>query len=390
MSSIRNLDEVDARIHELPDGEVAFALVFDKVLSATRVVMDGRTIILAGANNYLGLNRHPEVTAACANATLEFGLGTTASRLASGTYRNHALLEEEFARFFGCPHVLTFSTGYQANLGILSSLCEPGTVSVVDGESHASIMDGCRLGGGRIRRFEHNDVDDLARKLESVEGRRKIVVAEGIYSMSGDVAPLADIAAVAAAHDALLVVDEAHSFGVLGETGRGLAEAAGVEDKVGVIIGTFSKSLGGIGGFAVSRTVNLQHLKYASRPYVFSASLPPGVVDGVRAALHLIATEPALRRRLHANVSALAKRLRSMGLDSGHPDVPIFALPMKTAGEALAVWNSLMEKSVYMNLVLPPASPSANPMLRLSVSAAHTDQDIALIGDALHFAFRRN
>jgi 8-amino-7-oxononanoate synthase len=383
MISSRIMDEIHRRFEADPEGEAVLGFTVDETISPTRVKAGGREIILAGANNYLGLNHNPQVVAAAAEATLENGTGTTASRLASGTHESHLRLEEEIGSFLGYPPVVTFSTGYQANLGVLSSLCEPGTVTLIDGESHASIIDGCRLGGGRFQRFAHNDASDLAHRLKTIGGRRKIVVVEGIYSMSGDVAPLADIAAVCEQHGALLVVDEAHALGVLGKTGRGAAQVHGVEDKVAVLTGTFSKSLGAVGGFAAARDVNMRDLRFAARSYVFSASLPPGIVAGVRKALELIATEPLHRRRLKENISALSARFAEIGLDPGHPDVPIFALPMISAPQAFAVWHKLIENGVYVNLVVPPASPSEKPILRLSVSAAHSADEIARIGDAV-------
>lgn len=389
MTSFRKLEDIQNRLAKYPDGESAFGFLFDRIISATEAVKDGNSFVLAGANNYLGLNHHPDVIAASVKTTREQGLGTTGSRLANGTYPSHLKLEQDLASFYDCPQALTFSTGYQANVGILSSLCDPDTAVIVDGERHASIIDGCRLGGAKIRRFAHNDVADLKTKLQSVPASRKMVVVEGIYSMSGDVAPLREIADITQAENAVLIVDEAHSVGVLGTTGRGLAEALGVEDKVDMIVGTFSKSLGAVGGFAVSKSINLRHLKLDARSYVYSASLPPGIVEAVRTGFNLIKTEPALRLRLQANILALGETLENLGLAAGHPQVPIFALPFANPFDAYYVWRALLDNFIYVNLVVPPASPNGQAMLRLSVSAAHTNEQIGNIADALKIALKK-
>lgn len=206
--------------------------------------------------------------------------------------------------------------------------------------------------------------------------------------MSGDVAPLREIVEIVGSSGALLVVDEAHSVGVLGKKGRGLAEVQNVEDKIDIIVGTFSKSLGANGGFAVSKKISLNHLKFSARSYVFSASLSPGVVEGVRTGLRLIQNELTLRFRLQSNIAAMGKCLGTLGLPTGHPDVPIFALPFESVKQAFEAWHLMMEKFVYVNLILPPASPQGLPMLRLSVSAAHSNEEIAFIGDALRSAFQ--
>ena len=387
MSSFLKLKAIETRIAEFPVGEAALGFVFDELLSATEATKDGRKIVLAGTNNYLGLNHHPDVKNASATATLKMGLGTTGSRLANGSYKIHEGLDRALADFFNCPDAITFSTGYQANLGVLSALSSPNTVFVVDGECHASIFDGCRLGGSRFLRFKHNNVEHLKTVLGSIQNKQVIVVVEGIYSMSGDLAPLKDISDCCRGSGAFLIVDEAHSVGVLGENGRGLAEACDVEDDVDIILGTFSKSLGGVGGFCVSKKVNLTHLKLSARSYIFSASLPPGITEGVLTALELIQSEPDLRHRLQSNIDEVARCMKKFGLESGHPNSPIFSLPLESIERAYEVWNRMMEKRVYTNLVLPPASPNNIPMLRLSMSAAHTKEQIQSIEKALDYAF---
>jgi 8-amino-7-oxononanoate synthase len=360
-------------------------VVMDRVVSPTEAIVNGRSLILAGTNNYLGLTFDPACIEAACHAARTQGTGTTGSRAANGSYAVHVELERELADFFGRRGVIVFSTGYVANLGMLSTLAGPGDVFVIDGDCHASIYDGCRLSGADIIRFRHNDVTDLDKRLRRLGGRieNTLIVVEGIYSMLGDRAPLADIAAVKCRYPgALLVVDEAHSLGVLGETGRGMAEEAEVEADVDFVIGTFSKSLGAIGGYCASDHPELDLIRYANRPYVFTASSSPSIIASTRAALRILRSQPHLRHRLWENSHRLYARLSGLGLYLSPEPSPIIAVRFDQREKAFAGWTGLIERGVYVNLVLPPASPDGSSLLRCSVSAGHTPEQIDAIGNA--------
>jgi 7-keto-8-aminopelargonate synthetase-like enzyme len=256
-----------------------FGLVMEKVLSPTRAMIRGQETILLGTYNYMGMTFDDDVIAAGKKALDEFGSGTTGSRVLNGTYAGHKAVEEALKDFYAMDHAMVFSTGYQANLGIISTIAGKGDYIVLDIDSHASIYDGCKMGDAEIVPFRHNDVTALEKRLARIpEGAGKLVVLEGVYSMLGDVAPLREMVAVSKAAGAMVLVDEAHSMGFIGENGRGVAEAQGVIDEVDFIIGTFSKSVGTVGGFCVSNHPKFEILRLVCRPYVFTASLPPSVV----------------------------------------------------------------------------------------------------------------
>jgi 8-amino-7-oxononanoate synthase len=366
------------------DGRSPFGIVVERMLSATEAVVDGRRTIMVGTNNYLGLTLDRDCIAMARAALLEEGTGTTGSRMANGTFAGHAALEAELNDFFGRRCTIVFSTGYLANLGILSTVPGPDDVVLLDADCHASIYDGCRLGAAEVIRFRHNNVDDLDRRLRRLgdRSRRALIVVEGIYSMLGDRAPLAEVAAVKNRHGALLLVDEAHSLGVLGKGGRGLAEEAGVEDDVDFVVGTFSKSLGTIGGFCTSDHPELEVVRHTCRPYVFTASPSPSVVASARAALAALRSRPELRQQLWDNAHALYGRLRDAGFRLGPEISPVVAVMMPGEAQAIAAWRALLERGVYVNLVIPGATPNAISLLRCSVSAAHTPEQIAAVADA--------
>lgn len=363
-----------ARESLLERGASPFGVVLEKVISATEAVIDGRPTILAGTNNYLGLTFDPDCIEAACGALREQGTGTTGSRMANGTLAGHVALEQELSEFFGRRSTIVFSTGYLANLALLSTLPGPEDVILIDADCHASIYDGCRLGAAEVLRFRHNNVEDLDKRLRRLgeRGRRALIIVEGIYSMLGDRAPLAEIAALKRRYGAYLMVDEAHTVGVLGEHGRGLAEAAGVEESVDFLVGTFSKSLGTIGGFCASDHPEVDLLRYASRPYMFTASPSPPVVASARAALAALRVSPELRQRLWDNARQIHGRLRGLGLSLGPEVSPIVAVLMPSSEAGIAFWLGLLHRGVYVNLILPPATPNGGCLLRVSVSAAHT------------------
>ncbi|NGY03633.1 serine palmitoyltransferase [Solimonas terrae] len=355
-----------------------FSVSFDRIESATEGVLGGRRVILLGTNNYLGLTFDQHGIDEAVRAVQTLGTGTTGSRVANGSYAGHGALERDLAAFFGRRHCMVFSTGYQANLGMLSTIVGRGDHLILDSDSHASIYDGARLGHAEVIRFRHSDPDDLykrLRRLKDVPGS-KLIVAEGIYSMLGDVAPLREIAAVKREMGAYLMVDEAHSMGVLGEHGRGLAEAAGVEADVDFIVGTFSKSLGSVGGFCVADLDGFDILRVACRPYMFTASLPPSIIASTRSALQRLDRDKGLRTQLMANATQLHGGLRALGLEVGPHISPVVSVALDEPEVAVRFWNALVEGGVYLNLALPPATPSSRPLLRASVSAAHSPRQI--------------
>ncbi len=366
-------------------GADPFAVKMEEVLSPTTAMIEGRETILVGTNNYLGLTFDPDCIEAAVQATAREGTGTTGSRVANGSYSAHRELEDAVADFFGRKHAMVFTTGYQANLGIISTIAGPDDYLVIDADCHASIYDATRLGTATVIRFKHNDPADLDRRLQRLAGKpgNKVIICEGIYSMLGDTAPLAEFVEIKRRHGAYLMVDEAHSMGVLGATGRGLAEAAGVEDDVDFIVGTFSKSLGAIGGYCVSDLEDFEILRVACRPYMFTASLPPSIVASVTAALRVMRSRPDLRARLHSNVRILYDGLAAAGFRLGRTKSPVVAVHIDSPELAVATWVALLQAGVYVNLALPPATPAGTALLRCSVCAAHSREQLETVIDTL-------
>ena len=350
----------------------------DEVLSASEVVIRGRRTLMLGSNNYLGLTFHPEVRAAARDAVDRYGIGTTGSRAANGSLAIHTSLERDLADHFGKRHAIIFTTGYQANLSIIAGVCQTGNVLLVDADSHASIFDGARLSGATTIVFHHNAPEDLARKMARLpRGKRdRLVVVEGVYSVRGDLAPLKEIVAVCREYAAYLLVDEAHSFGAYGARGLGLAESEGVLDDVDFVVGTFSKALGGVGGFCVSNRPELEGLRFLARSYVFTASGSAAMIEGVRAALRVIARDSSLRERLWENTRRLRAGLLALGGTVGQIESPIVSIPVGNEQAAITLWQRLLEAGIYVNIMLPPACPPDACLLRASCSAAHTDGEI--------------
>ena len=374
-----------ARLREdlLQHGTLPFGVVTERILSPTEGIVEGRKTILAGTNNYLGLTFAPECIEAGRKALAEEGTGTTGSRMANGTYAAHAALEKELAEFFGRDHALVFTTGFLATMGMVSTLAGRDDVLLIDADSHASIYDGCRLSGAEVIRFRHNDPADLEKRLRRLGDRSRstLVVAEGLYSMLGDQAPLDDIVAIKDEYGACLLLDEAHSMGVFGNHGRGLAEALDVEDRVDFVVGTFSKSLGSVGGFCVSNRPELELVRMAARSYIFTASPTPSVVASTRAALALIHDHPELRGKLWDNCHRLYDGLSRVGFRLGPQPGPVVAVFVDDPGRAVSWWHQLLDQGIYVNLVIPPATPSTSCLLRCSMSAAHSTEQVDRIID---------
>ena len=379
MALFSKFDDLRGALHALAaGGRNPFDVRFEKILSATEAVLEGRPCLLFGTNNYLGLTFDESCTAASVNSVLAGGTGTTGSRIANGTYGDHVLLEQRIAAFYGKRAGMIFTTGYQANLGLISTLAGRGDHLLIDADSHASIYDACKLSAAEVIRFRHNDADDLARRLRRLKGSAGncIIVTEGIFSMLGDSAKLREIASVKREMGATLIVDEAHSLGTRGKHGRGVCEDAGVESEVDFVVGTFSKSLGAIGGFAVSDLPDFDLLRIACRPYMFTASLPPAVVASVTAALTRISSDASLGERVRLNSGKLYRALAQVGFALGPEPNAIVALKMPDKETAVRFWNRLLDLGVYANLALPPATPGSLSLIRCSISAAHSEAQI--------------
>lgn len=375
----QSLDEVRAT------GANPFAVELEDVLSPTEAMCNGKRVVLAGTNNYLGLTFSQGCVAAAVEAAQANGTGTTGSRIANGTYSGHNALEKDLAAFYGKKHAMVFTTGFQANLGIISTVVGAEDTLLIDSDSHASIYDACSLGNAKVLRFRHNDPTDLDARLRRLgkTGGDKVVVVEGIYSMLGDAAPLAEIVEVVRRHGAYIIVDEAHSLGVLGRTGQGLCEAAGLTDEIDMIVGTFSKSLGAVGGFCVSSLPDFEVMRVTCRPYMFSASLPPSVIASVRAALREVGSSPDLRARLDRNIDILYDGLLAAGFKLGPQRSPIVAVHAPSRDLAIHMWRQLLDAGFYVNLALSPATPGGVSLLRCSVSAAHEPAQLQGLVDAL-------
>ncbi len=384
----RGLSERYGRMMEA--GENAVGLTNDRIVSPTRALINGRETILAGTNNYMGITFDPDCIAAGKKALEEFGTGTTGSRIANGTYAMHGELERVLAGMLDRKHCIAFTTGYQANLGMLAGLAGPKDTVFLDADSHSSIYDGCALSGAKLVRFRHNDAADLDKRLARMEddGGGRLVVVEGIYSMVGDRAPLDEFVEVKKKHEFELLVDEAHSFGVLGPNGRGLADEAGLEDDVDYVVGTFSKSVGAIGGFGAGNQDMFEMIRYASRPYMFTASASPASVATSIASIKKLQAEPERRTQLAKNSKRLFEGFRDLGLETGCDVVsPVIAVRCPDEPSTITMWNMLLAAGVYVNIALPPGTPGNICLLRCSVSAAHTDADIdriiALFGEVV-------
>lgn len=361
------------------DVDDPFAVCMDEVHSQTVAVIDGRETILCGTNNYMGMTFDADAIAAASEAVAEFGTGTTGSRVLNGTYSGHRDLEDALREFYGSEHAIVFSTGYLANLGLLSTLPGADDYIVIDADSHASIYDGCAMGHATVLRFRHNDPEDLNRRLGRIpEGAGVLVVVEGIYSMLGDQAPLKEIVEVKKAHGVSILVDEAHSMGFCGKSGRGVAQAMGLEDDIEFIMGTFSKSVGTVGGFCVSNHPDFEVMRLVCRPYMFTASLPPSVVASARVAINKLRFADDSRRVLWDNARHLHAGLKAAGfkLATTQAESPIVAVIIKDIETTVRFWSALLQSGVYANMAVPPATPDGLCLLRCSVCAAHTSEQI--------------
>ena len=352
----------------------------------TEVEIRGHRLIMVGSNNYLGVTHDPRVREAAIRAVERYGSGCTGSRFLNGTLELHEELEERLARFLGYESALVFTTGFQTNLGVISSLVQRGDTIFCDRENHASIMDGCRLSFGQIKKFRHNDVDELERLLENNADRARggqLIVVDGVFSMLGDLAPLPEICELAGRYGARVLVDDAHAVGVLGDTGRGTAQHYGVESQVDMVLGTFSKSFGSIGGYVGASNEVIRYIKHHGRAMIFSASLPPASAAATLAALDIIESEPERRLQVLANADFLRKGIQQLGFDTGPSCTPVIPIIVGGRNETFLFWRELYDHGVFTNPITTPAVPPGMDLLRTSVMATHTQEQLQKVLDVI-------
>ena len=346
------------------------------------VYLDGKRMIMVGSNNYLGLTNHPKVKEAAIEAIKKYGSGCAGSRFLNGTLDIHVALEEKLARFMRKEAALVFSTGFQVNLGVISALCGKDDFVVIDKMDHASIIDGCRLSYSEVKKFRHNEMDDLERVLGSLDGGGALVVVDGVFSMEGDIAKLPQIVRLAHSHGARVMVDDAHGIGVLGKTGRGTAEHFGLEKEVDLVMGTYSKSLASIGGFIAGSEEVVHYIKHFARSLIFSASPPPASVAAVSAALDIIENEPERLEQLWKNTHKMIKGFIDMGYEIGPTETPIVPCILDDSETAFKMAFMLQDEGVFVNVAVPPAVPNGKALIRTSYMATHTDEHLDVVLEA--------
>lgn len=360
-----------------------FGIVMDEIKTPTVAMIKGKETILVGTYNYMGMTFDPDVIQAGKDALDHFGSGTNGSRMLNGTYKDHKACEDALREFYGMTGAIVFSTGYQANLGFVSAIAGKGDYIVLDADSHASIYDGCAMGNADIVRFRHNSVEDLDKRLGRIPAEaQKLVILEGVYSMVGDVAPLVEMVAVAKKHPNVMIMsDEAHSMGFFGPNGRGVYEELGLENDIDFVVGTFSKSVGTVGGFVVSNHPKFEVIRMVSRPYIFTASLPPCVVAMAATSIRKLMHAHNKRAHLWENTRKMHAGLRTMGYTLGTetPQSAIIAVMLADQEQAVGTWQALLELGVYVNVARPPATPNGMFLLRCSLSAGHSAEQVDTI-----------
>ena len=358
----------------------------------TEVIMEGKRRIMLGSNNYLGLTTHPAVIEAGIRAFEQYGSGCSGSRFLNGTLRLHQELESELAQFLHKEAVVTFSTGFQSNLGIISAIAGRGDYIIMDRENHASLYDGCRLSFGKMLRYAHNDMPDLERKLQSVpEGAGSLIVTDGVFSMGGDIANLPEICRLAKQYGARVMVDDAHGLGVIGEGGRGTASYYGLENEVDIYMGTFSKSLASLGGYMAAPARVVDYVRHTSRPFIFSASITPASCASALQALKILEAHPELSETLQARALFMRGKLREAEIrmrPSNGECIPIIPIYTYEAIPTLQIARELYDRGVYVNSSLPPAAAPGECLLRTSLMATHSEvlieEAVGIIADVLH------
>ncbi len=340
------------------------------------VIVDGKKMIMIGSNNYLGLTNHPRVKEAAIEALRKYGSGCAGSRFLNGTLDIHVKLEEKLARFMRKEAALVFSTGFQTNLGVISAIAGKDDVVLIDKMDHASIIDGCRLSFGEIKKYKHNDMKDLERLLEQYNDKGKLIIVDGVFSMEGDIADLPNVVRLARKYGARVMVDDAHGIGVLGRTGRGTAEHFGMEDEVDLIMGTYSKSLASIGGFIAASEEVIHYIKHFARALIFSASPPPASIASVSAAVDIIEEDPERRERLWRNTKKMLNGFKALGFDTGPSKTPIIPVIVGDDMKAFTMARMLHDKGIFANVAVSPAVPNGSALIRTSYMATHTDEQL--------------
>jgi len=368
------------KIYETTQGlrEKGYYFFFRKLESPqdSEVVVNGKRVIMIGSNNYLGLTIHPRVKEAAIKAVEKFGSGCAGSRFLNGTLEIHEELELKLARFFRKEAALVFATGYQTNLGTISALLGRNDVAIIDKYDHASIIDGCRLSFGKVKKYRHNDMRDLERVLEATKDKGQLIIVDGVFSMEGDIADLPSIVSLAKTYGARVMVDDAHGIGVLGEGGRGTAEHFGLEDQVDIIMGTYSKSLAAIGGFVAGSREVIDFIKHIGRSMIFSASLPPSLVASASTALDIIEEQPQLRTQLWKNTHKMLEGYKELGYDTGASETPIIPIIIKDSMKVYEMCKLLFQHGIFVNPVVSPAVPPGRELLRTSYMATHTEEQL--------------
>jgi 8-amino-7-oxononanoate synthase len=357
------------------------------------VVVEGQHCIMVGSNNYLGLVNHPKVKQAAADAAMKYGSGCTGSRFLNGTLDLHLELERRLAKFMHKETALVFSTGFQTNLGAISCMASKNDAIIIDRQVHACIVDGTRLSYGKVYKFAHNDMEDCERvvaNVRNINGRGgMLIVVDGVFSMEGDIINLPELVKIAKKYNARLMVDDAHSIGVLGPTGAGTAEHFGLTDDVDLIMGTFSKSFASLGGFIAGDFQVVDYIKHFARSLIFSASITPSSAAAVLAALDIIEAEPERREHLWRNARKMQEGFRRMGLDIGHTETPVVPIVVGEDLETFAFWKDLFDNGVFTNPVISPAVPPGRGLIRTSYTATHTEEQLDKVLEVMERVSRK-
>jgi len=357
----------------------------------TEVYINGKRTIMIGSNNYLGLTSDRRVIEAAIKALSEFGTGCSGSRFLNGTLTLHLELEKKIAKFLHKEAALTFSTGFQTNLGIISAIAGRNDYILCDDENHASIIDGCRLSFAKVLKYAHNDMDDLERLLSKIPDKNgKIIITDGVFSMEGDICKLPEIVALARKYGARVMVDDAHGLGVLGPHGRGTAEHFGLEDEVDIIMGTFSKSLASLGGYIAASEEVIHYVKHNSRPFIFVASIPPANAAAALKALEILESEPERVKTLWNNANYMMEGFKRLGIPTGNTQTPIIPVITEENQRTFVITRKLLDEGVYVNPVVSPAVKPGHCLLRTSYTATHTREQLDYALNAFEKVFREN
>lgn len=349
-------------------------------VNGNRVIIDGKEMIMVGSNNYLGLIDHPRVKKAAEEALEKYGVATCGSRFLNGTLDIHIQLEERLAKFMNKEAAQSFSTGFQTNLGIISTIAGKGDAIITDRMVHASIIDACRLSFASVHKYKHNDMDDLERILSSLEkDSGKLIVVDGVFSMEGDLAYLPGIVELAKKYDVKIFIDDAHGIGVMGKNGRGTAEHFGVEDDVDLIMGTFSKSFASLGGFVAGDAKVISYIKHFARSLIFSASITPASIATVLTTLDIIQKEPERRERLWEITEKMRSGFQSIGYNTGPTETPVIPVIIGHDELTFMLWRLLRESGIFTNPVIYPAVPKDQSLIRTSYSATHSDEELNIV-----------